>query len=242
MSRPSLLVIVRHAESMRNKAKRAGEKKGIAHFLDEDSRKHVKGIPDHHIALSEEGREQALQTGIGIRERFGTFNYIYHSGYKRTVETMDGILAAYTEEEQARMRIRQNLFIRERDSGFAYDMIDPVVKKVFPWLKEYWDTFGGFFAHPPGGESLAQVAERVYLFLNMLVRDRAGKKILVVTHGGTIRSFRFLLERWDYDRATKWPRGESPKNCGLTVYEFDPEVDRMILKEYNTIFWTPPEE
>ena len=47
---------------------------------------------------------------------------------------------------------------------------------------------------------------------------RAGQKILVVTHGGTLRCFRFLLERWDYARAAAWPEGQAPANCGVTTY------------------------
>ena len=28
--------------------------------------------------------------------------------------------------------------------------------------------------------------------------------VAVVTHGGTLRCFRYLLERWDYEQATTW--------------------------------------
>ena len=59
-------------------------------------------------------------------------------------------------------------FIRERDSGYAYDMTEEEAKKQFPWMEEYWKTFGGFFAVPPGGESYAQVAQRIYLFLDTI--------------------------------------------------------------------------
>lgn len=62
---------------------------------------------------------------------------------------------------------------------------------AFPWLQGYWDTFGRFFARPPGGESLAEVATRVYLFLGMLFRDRPQQRILVVSHAGTLRVFRY---------------------------------------------------
>ena len=34
-------------------------------------------------------------------------------------------------------------------------------EKSFPWLREYWETFGGFFARPPGGESLADVRAKM---------------------------------------------------------------------------------
>lgn len=74
-------------------------------------------------------------------------------------------------------------------------------------------------------------------FLNTLFRDRAGKKVWVALHGGTLRAVRFLLERWNYDGALRWPEGESPKNCGVTVYNFDPEQGRLILQEYNTVYY-----
>ena len=184
-----------------------------------------------------EGHRQARATGIALRERFGTFDYAYHSGYQRTVETLDDILAAWPTQERESIQVRMNPFIRERCPGYAYDMTTAEAHAAFPWLEEYWTTMGGYLAQPPGGESLIQVSERVYVFLNMLFRDRAGQRILVVTHGGTIRSFRANLERWSYDQATAWPPGQSPRNCCLTLYEFDPKTGRLILKEYNTTYY-----
>lgn len=205
--------------------------------MDDESRQPVKGIPDHKIVLTEKGRDEARKVGLALREKFGIPDYLYHSGYLRTVKTSEEILAAYTEEERLKIKIRHNLFIRERDSGYAYDMTTEEAEKAFPWLKEYWKTFGGFFSHPPGGESLAQVCDRVYLFLNMLFRDRADQNIFVVTHGGTIRAFRFLLEHWDYEEVNNRFRTDPPKNCSVTVYEYDPDKMRLVLKEYNSIYW-----
>jgi broad specificity phosphatase PhoE len=232
MDRPSLLVLIRHGESERNKAK-----KGATYFADEYARKDVEGIPDHKIALTPEGWDQARKTGVKLAERFGAPDYLYHSGYRRTKETAEGILEAYGDDEMARIKVRSNHFIRERDSGFAYDMTTEEAEANFPYLKKYWETFGGFLARPPGGQSLADKTEEVYLFLNMLFRDRAGQKVFVVTHGGTLRCFRFLLEHWDYERATKWPPGQSPENCGVTVYEFDPHAGRLLPRDYNTVYW-----
>ena len=47
--RPSLLVLVRHAESARNVAK-----KGSRFFLDDESRKAVLGVADHHVPITDE--------------------------------------------------------------------------------------------------------------------------------------------------------------------------------------------
>jgi 2,3-bisphosphoglycerate-dependent phosphoglycerate mutase len=216
---------------MRNSAK-----KGTTYFADEEARKHVKGIPDHRIPLTAEGHRQAALTGVSLRGRFGAPDYVYHSGYLRTKETVDGILDGYGPDERARIQVRENPFIRERHAGYTYDMTEAEAEAAFPWLREYWRTFGDFLAQPPGGESLVTAIERIYLFNSMLFRDRVGQKVFVVTHGGMIRCFRFLLEHWEYERALKWPPGEAPQNCGLTVYQPN-EQGRLVLREHNTVCW-----
>ncbi len=154
-----------------------------------------------------------------------------------TNETANRILEAYHERRRKQIQVRMNSFIRERDPGYAYDMTTEEAQAHFPYLEEHWKTFGGFFSRPPGGESLDDVAKRVYTFLNTLFRDRAGQKVWAVIHGGTLRAVRFLLEHWTYDQALSWPEGESPENCGVTVYEYDKKEQRLVLKEYNTVCW-----
>jgi phosphohistidine phosphatase SixA len=97
--------VIRHAESERNKGK-----KNSVYFADDEARKIIKGIPDHKIPLTPEGIAQAEKTGIALRKRFGTFDYIYHSGYLRTTQTMKGILKAWPEKERSKIKIRQNAF------------------------------------------------------------------------------------------------------------------------------------
>ncbi len=229
--RPSELVLIRHAESLRNRAK-----KGEVYFADEYARRDVVGIPDHLIDITPEGKLHAEVTGKALREICGVPDYLYHSGYLRTVETANAILSTYSDAERAKIQVRENLFIRERAAGYAYDMTEEEARINFPYLEGYWKTFGGFMAVPPGGESLAQMAEQIYLFLNMLFRDRAGQKVFAVTHGGTLRLFRYLLEHWTYEQALKWPPGQSPKNCGVTTYRFDEAEGRLKLVEYNRVF------
>src|SRR5262249_9814091 len=135
------LVLVRHAESARNAAIR-----GRVYFADDAARERLRGIPDHEVPLTELGHGQALATGPKLRERYGVFDYAYHTGYTRTEETLSDLLQAYTPEEVGRIKVRQNLFLRERDPGHAYDMTEDEAHANFPWLQEYWKTFGGFFA------------------------------------------------------------------------------------------------
>ncbi len=237
MNRPALLVLVRHAQSQRNITKKKNQ-----FFLNDEARKAVQGIPDHRIALTEEGHRQAKETGVAIRDAFGSFNHVYHSGYTRTIETMNGILDAYSPEERAQMRIRHHLFIRERDGGHAYDMTDAEAAIAFPWLQDYWKTFGPFFARPPGGESLAQVCERVFTFLQKVARTMAGKRVLVVTHGGTLWCFRYVLEGWTYAEAEERFRTGVSRNCAVTSYSYDESDHRRALGEEGRVFWTPAAE
>lgn len=230
---PALLVLVRHAESARNQAK-----KGSVYFADDAARRVVRGVPDHLIDLTEDGSMQSLQTGVAIRARFGVFDHVYTSGYVRTTRTAQSVLAAYTPAERELMPVETDLFIRERDPGFTYDMTKDEAETAFPWLGDYWRTFGGFFARPPGGESLADVAARVHTFLDTIALRHSGRKILVVTHGGTIRCMRFVLERWDYERVQAWPREQFPANCGVTVYARAGDDGGLTLAEYNTVHWT----
>jgi 2,3-bisphosphoglycerate-dependent phosphoglycerate mutase len=235
MNRPTLLVLVRHGESQRNFAK-----KGSIYFADDESRKAVRGVPDHEIPLTDEGRRQSEVTGRALHERFGAFDYLYHSGYRRTVETAEHLLSSWPAPARERIKQRHNLFIRERDAGHAYDMTTAEAEAAFPWLHEYWTMTGGFFAHPPGGESLAQVCERVHLFLDMIFTRRVGQRVLVVTHGGTLRAFRFLLEHWNYEEADRRFKLDPPHNCSVTTYEYDQESSRLTLAEYNRVYWQQP--
>jgi broad specificity phosphatase PhoE len=230
--RPSLLVLVRHAESARNVAK-----KGNRFFLDDESRKAVQGVADHQVPITDEGRRQAELTGRALSSDFGVFDYVYHSGYRRTQETAEHLLAAYTDEERKSMRVRHHLFLRERDAGWTYDMTTTEAEAAFPWLQSYWDTFGRFFARPPGGESLAEVATRVHLFLGMLFRDRPRRRILVVSHAGTLRVFRYLLERWSHDEFIERWESEHVPNCAVTSYAFDPAAGRLQLRALNVVHW-----
>ncbi len=232
MDRPSQLVLIRHGQSLRNEAI-----KHQVYFPDLESMAPVKGIPDHEIPLTEFGMSQAQQTGEGMIKLFGLPDYVYHSGYKRTIQTMEGVLDVWGKDMQKKVRIRMNPFIYERRPGYTYDMTKTEVDRNFPWFEAHYAMLGGYFAQPPGGESMAEVVGRVYNFINMLFRDRAGQKVWVVLHGGTLKAMRFILERWSFEQGARWPEGQSPKNCSITCYEYDATEKRLDLQGHNVVLW-----
>jgi len=229
--RPALLVLVRHGQSQRNIAPKRNR-----FYLDDEARRPIRGIPDHLIGLTELGWRQARETGVALHERFGPFDQVYHSGYQRAVDTTTAMLEAYEPAVRDQMRVRHHLFIRERDQGHAYNMTDAEAGEAFPWLQDYWNTFGPFFSRPPGGESLAQVCERVYSFLQKLARTTAGKRVLLVTHGGTIWCCRYVLEGWTYAEAERRFETEHVPNCSVTHYEL--EGGLLVLREAGVVHWS----
>ena len=230
---PAIMLLLRHGESYRNRVK------GGNVFLPADgSAAIVRGVPDHRIALTDEGVRQAKATGAPLREAYGDIEVAYESGYLRAEQTRDNVLAVYSPEELARIKLRTNHLIHERLAGYVYDMNDDEVKKHFPWFDDHWNTFGPFYATPPGGQSQETVCNNIYRFIGITRKHRAGKKVLVVTHGGTIRAFRFCLEKWTPNQYIDNYSVNSPKNCGVTAYVFDPESRRPKLIEYNKVYWT----
>ena len=71
----------------------------------------------------------------------------------------------------------------------------------------------------------------------MLFRDRVDQRVLVVTHGGTLRAFRFLLERWTFEDTVVHLRDDRTPNCSVTTYELDPEVRHLRLRDLNEVYW-----
>ena len=219
---PKLLVIVRHAESARNLAK-----VGRVFFADDEARSDLKNEPDHLIRLTETGWSQARELGTKLRDSFQSFDSVFHSGYRRTQETAEAVLEAWPADERSRMAVRAHLFLRERDVGYAFNFTADEARQTFPWLQPHWDLTGHFFARPPGGESLADVAMRVHLFLESSRHDLAGKSVLIVTHGGPLRMFRYWLEAWTYeDVIDRWDR-EAVPNCCVVSYRAGERSDRL---------------
>lgn len=212
-SPPELLVVVRHAESARNVAKGAH-----VFYPNEEARRPLEGIGDHDIGLSAPGEEQARTLGDELCRQFERFDLVIHSGYRRARDTAAALLEAWPAEARSAIEVREHVFLRERDTGYTFNMTEPEARDAFPWLQEYWSTTGPFFGRPPGGESLADVAVRVGLFFQMREADLAGRRVLLVTHAGTQRIIRYLVEgRTHGDEPERW-RNEPAPNAHYVVY------------------------
>ena len=215
------LILVRHAESKRNEAKN-----GRTFFRSRDELGDLAGVPDHKTPLSERGVRQARRLGAHLLDEFPIPNLISHSGYERTVATMKGALESYTEEQLRRIKIQMSHRLRERHAGFGYEMTGDEAAGFFPWLQGYWKTWKHIFATPPGGESMIDVADRVELFARDVISRFSSdpdRTEFAFAHGISIHALRFILEGWSYEEADSRWEIEKLDNCGMVIYQFNPE-------------------
>jgi broad specificity phosphatase PhoE len=157
---------------------------------------HAHEAGDHAIALSPRGREQAREAGRGLGGAFFDDALVYRSPYRRTRETLEGLAegAGITLGEGG-VRVYEDPRLREVEHG--YQPTEP--------QHELRRTHGWFYYRFHGGESPADCYDRTSAFLESMMRQVLRKKaqrVLVVTHGLTIRCFvmRFLhltVEQFD---------------------------------------------
>jgi broad specificity phosphatase PhoE len=163
-------------------------------------------VGDHHIPLSELGATQAVAAGKTIGAEFLDNALVYASPYRRTRETLAGILDGAGVAKDA-LRIYEDPRLREVEHGYEEVAAQEELRKVHGW----------FYYRFRGGESPADCYDRTSNFLESMMRQAERKhadRVLIVTHGLTIRCFvmRFLhLSVEEFDALG------NPKNCAIVT-------------------------
>lgn len=224
MAMPDQLVFVRHGESEGNVALNSA-KKGDESFY---TKKFIKQ-PSRQWRLTDEGKRQAKLAGDWIRENLGSefFRY-YVSPYVRTKET-----AAFLEMPGAQWKISRRL--RERDHGEVSSTPRSLVKELYP-LNDKMRMLDFLYWRPIGGESMADVQQRVREFFDTLHRECSEKSVLVVTHG------EFMSAAWaelEYLSDEEWnvlgrTPGKKIKNTHIHIFS---RVDPLTGERANYLKW-----
>jgi broad specificity phosphatase PhoE len=163
-------------------------------------------VGDHMIPLSDRGREQAREAGKQLGHDFVEGALVYRSPYRRTRETLDGVLEGASVIAGG-VRVYEDPRLREVEHGY-----DEVAAQ-----EELRTRHGWFYYRFRGGESPADCYDRTSNFLESMMRQVERKKIdrvLIVTHGLTIRCFvmRFLhLSVEQFDSLA------NPINCAIVT-------------------------
>jgi len=167
------LVLVRHGESEWNKLNR------------------FTGWKD--VDLTEEGMAEAHRAGTMLKEAGYHFDMAFSSTLKRAMNSLKIIVG---ELQQADLPTVRDAALNERDYGDLMGINKEDARKrwgdqqVHLWQRSYEIA-------PPGGESLKDTEARVLPFYDKSISPElhAGKSVLVVAHGNSLRTLIMRLDR-----------------------------------------------
>lgn len=177
------IVLIRHAQSQSN----VGEK--IPYRVGEQS-----------IELTAAGLRQAQDLANVVSYDTLHSALVYCSPFLRARQTLRGLLDAHCLDH---LTARENPLLREQDRGYQSEKEQLPLRQLHGW----------FWYRHAGGESPADVHQRISMFLSSLYRhvEKTGKsRAVIISHGMTIRCFvmRFLnLSVEDFGRMRNPPNG-----------------------------------
>jgi broad specificity phosphatase PhoE len=224
---PACLVVMRHALSEANLRREYLDKQ-------ESGEIHVGlAMRDADVPLTPVGRDQARRAGRFLN-RYGPFDVLFVSPYRRTRETADLVLEGL--EAGPRLIVEER--VREKEFGVLEGYTKHGFRSRFPEEWERRAKIGKYYYRPPGGESFPDVDLRLHSFLGTLVREHAGRRVLVITHSVVVLLFRRLLERMDEQEVLALDRQDEVRNASLLVYELGERDGRegvLVRREWNLV-------
>ena len=193
--RPKRIILIRHGESEGN----------IDHSI--YARK-----PDYALELSEQGMKQAKEAGRELKDLIKEESaFFYVSPFWRTWRTYEQIAISF---HPGQLSYVEEPRLREQEWGHLRSPRDK--KKI----DKERDEYGPFYFRIPGGESCADVYDRVSDFLGTLHRDIAREEFpenaIIITHGMTLRVF---LMRWYHWSVEEFESYGNPTNCQIVIME-----------------------
>lgn len=185
------VTLVRHGESTWNDAKR------------------IQG-QNNEALLTDEGREQAREVAKSLRNL--GFRRLVTSDLARAFDTAALIGTSLG------LELEIDPLLRERDFGELEG------QQLSSRTNEISGIVDGVLvdpdATPPGGESFRDVVARAQQFLDRVRREGQPSRLLVITHGGTIRALRAASSSTTLEGMT-W---DAVGNC--SVWRINPHVTR----------------
>ena len=173
-----------------------------------------------HSDLTPLGIRQAERLASRVRDE--RIDAVYASDLQRTMDTAAIVLG------DRQLPVRPDPAWREISFGAWEGLLSEEVPLRYPEEYARREADKARIA-PPGGESLAQVQERVAAAVTRLRAEHAGETVLVVTHGGVLR----LLACWLLGLPLNgyWPLAAG--NCGLSRVTW--KKDKPVIETWNEV-------
>jgi broad specificity phosphatase PhoE len=209
---PETLWIVRHGQSAGNVARDAAEAGGLP-MIDLAWR-------DIDVPLSPLGvsQSEALGDWFGNLPANNQPEIILCSPYIRARETAS-LVADRGHLHSVTLRVDERL--REKEFGILDRLTRLGIHQKHPELNEQRVHVGKFYFRPPGGESWCDVILRLRSLLEMVTREYAGRRVLIVAHQVIVNCMRYLVEHMDEHQILGIDSEGDVPNCAVTSYRAD---------------------
>lgn len=177
--------------------------------------------------LNETGRSQARATGVSLKAKRAEYDVILVSPLDRAQETAR--IIAEEIGHQGDFQVVPELIERHagRFSGLPHTSIsDHHEKETGEKITHtrYYDI-----AEMYDGEKKEELQERVEAAYDEIVRQFAGKRILIVAHGGTFRALRTYLYGLSFDDGYRAPGIGNAEAVSLPIRPVTNLLDKWIL-------------
>ncbi|WP_066635454.1 alpha-ribazole phosphatase [Desulfolucanica intricata] len=171
------------------------------------------------VALTETGQKQAW--ALSKRMSKETIHAFYSSDLKRAYDTARVLAEPHGIEVQKIPNLREiNFGLWE---GLTFNEI---INKFGQKAAKWWDNPS--VTRIPGGETLQEVAERCFRALKLIVQDHLGQQVVIVAHGGTIRSIISTVLGLDLNQYWRL----RSDNASLNIIDF-PDWSKGVLVLFN---------
>ncbi|MDB5858802.1 MAG: Phosphoglycerate mutase-like protein [Ramlibacter sp.] len=226
---PSVLWVARHGQSAGNVARDKAEAAGLA-LIDIEFR-------DIDTPLSPLGMEQSQALGRWFAQQPADERpqVVLCSPYVRARETARIVLEQAGMKPGQDVRLRQDERLREKEFGVLDRLTRFGIKEKFPDLDHQRSHVGKFYFRPPGGESWCDVILRLRSLTEMITREHASERVLVVAHQVIVNCMRYLIENLDESQILAIDKLGDVPNCALTSYRRDPAAGQLAPELVNFI-------
>ncbi|KGN42272.1 histidine phosphatase family protein [Knoellia aerolata] len=218
------IILVRHGQSEGNVAAESAEREQLERIA----------VParDPDITLSELGREQAGAVGrwLGDLPEDERPQIAWTSPYRRARETAEIALDVMGD----RLTFRVDERLRDRDMGITDMLTGAGIRAAHPEESERRAWLGKFYYRPPGGESWADVAQRVRAVLTDIANTERHDRVLVTAHDVVILLFTYVAEGLDEEAVLERARTDGLKNAAICRLHRDEESPTgWVVSDYN---------
>jgi len=213
---------VRHGQSAGNVARDAAHEAGHSEI--------DINIRDVDVPLSELGERQAQALG----HWFASFpehekpEVVLSSPYVRARQTARAVCEAGGVAGEARPPIVDER-LREREFGIFDRLTGRGIRERYPDLAEHRALLGKFYHRAPGGESWADVIQRLRGALDTISLHHADRRVLIVCHQVVVLCIRYILEEMDEAQILAIDKEADVINCGVCEYDFQPDNSKTCV-------------